>query len=249
MLHVERENNWVTRDAIRSHFQPPVMEEEPRVCSKKGCHQELPSAAEYVFRLCEKCRAKARAAKQKQAQRERERAADQRGNEPGTPSTTVPSSETQLSATATTNSNFQSLSSVSSGPIPYLNAHAHDQRSRTKTVNVTNCQFWPFEHTRDFFWHYQLLRAVGPPPSYLGLPGDIYVDQTPDNYQLFGKTFTSGWLKWAGPSETRNLVVHPHQPSRFLWCSTKHSHIGWVLRTEIESGRLSLILDIICLSH
>ena len=209
------------------------MEDDTRVCSKKGCHTELPPADSYSFRLCESCRAKARLAKQKQIQRGKEKAAEQRSNGSATPvSTTISLPNQTQSISAVSNSTVTHNLSAS---LPYPIHYSLEQFRRPQgLVTWSTCGFWPFDN--DFFVPFSLIKGLGPPPVFLGLLGDVYLDVTQDCCQFYGRTL-QGWTVWPGPNDTKNLILHPCYSNRVLWCSVSNSSFGWLPTTNVASGQ------------
>lgn len=81
--------------------------------------------------------------------------------------------------------------------------------------------------------HFVEFRCASAPPSDIGHPGDVWIDLTPDRLGLYAKS-AADWRKWPGLLVQNDLlVVHPHVPSRILWC-TKH-RVTWLERKFILS--------------
>jgi hypothetical protein len=67
-------------------------------------------------------------------------------------------------------------------------------------------------------------RGRGPPPADIGLPGDIFLDLTPNKPALFART-EGVWFQWVGRYTTESqLIAHPHLEDRFLSVA---SNVGW----------------------
>src|SRR5882762_6426239 len=68
---------------------------------------------------------------------------------------------------------------------------------------------------------YCRLSGLGPPPSDIGRPGDIYLDKSPKSFALYGRDQME-WSIWPGP---QSLFKHPTIHDRCLWCSVER--IAW----------------------
>ncbi|KAJ7587492.1 hypothetical protein C8J56DRAFT_890403 [Mycena floridula] len=73
--------------------------------------------------------------------------------------------------------------------------------------------------------------GIGPPEQTLGNSGDVYLDLTPQAYELYGKT-NRGWVKFQPDLEAGNpMIPHPNYPSMYLWAQygpNGHAIMGWI---------------------
>ena len=83
-------------------------------------------------------------------------------------------------------------------------------------------------------WH-----GVGPPPPQLGVPGDVYIDTTEGQEELYAKDIdcflsengTGGWTRWKGPTTAKKAIKHPSVVSRYLECNGRM--VGWVSERQL----------------
>jgi hypothetical protein len=91
------------------------------------------------------------------------------------------------------------------------------------------------------------------PPDYLGWLGDIYVDVTPSNPKLYGKTLdpsssggetkSSGktvWKKWLGSHASVNVKHHLHPEQRVFRASKK---TGWMKEADGKKKKVLGLSD------
>jgi hypothetical protein len=80
--------------------------------------------------------------------------------------------------------------------------------------------------------------GLGRPPDDVGLPGDIWVDRTPEVCQLFlhGR---AGWTPWLARHLVNcTLIPHPYVPTRVLWVTSEA--IMWCDRGTARKQWVSL---------
>lgn len=86
------------------------------------------------------------------------------------------------------------------------------------------CNLRTFHKLKQLYGFSEFL-GTGPPALDYGLPGDIYLDLSPENMTLYAR-LENAWEPWRGPDDTTNLVCHPEHRDRCLWCNGET--YGWV---------------------
>jgi hypothetical protein len=98
--------------------------------------------------------------------------------------------------------------------------------------------------------NYTVYHGQGPPPRGTGNPGDIYVNRSPEGYQLF--VFYDTWVEWRGIYRSRQdwekehlsnkhtahrslPFAHPADPGRTIWCT--RNGVKWYTKATFCSGR------------
>lgn len=107
---------------------------------------------------------------------------------------------------------------------------------KVESASITNNRFFTPDGSGKCVT-YSIINGVGEPSADLGLIGDIYLDLTPDHYQLYGKS-NHGWVIWSTAGEIANLVTHPQYPELILWCSVKYFAMGWLPQDRLTVGEL-----------
>ncbi|KAJ7589016.1 hypothetical protein C8J56DRAFT_29422 [Mycena floridula] len=193
------------------------MDVNTRLCTRQGCGAILEEI--YTFKLCEKCRTKARIAKQNQTKRKRDKLVRKTQVQPKSFDSSEASSSPSPIPPQTYIPEIPPVSAIPQCSFP---------------MTWSTCTFKQSDEP-ELYVSYSLLRGFGIPPARLGLPGDIFLDLSPDNHQLYGKTLGSGWLRWLGSNDFYNLVVHPEYTNRILWCDKQRCSIGWLRIDTIEA--------------
>lgn len=104
--------------------------------------------------------------------------------------------------------------------------------STTTVYDPHNVRYQPSvkSHARACFDEYQ---NPSKPLVDMGLPGDIWVDTTPDSLSLHSRMHDGqGWALWAGLDE-ESMLEHPVIKDRFLWLTTQ-MEFQWVPRDYVS---------------
>ncbi|KAJ7578720.1 hypothetical protein C8J56DRAFT_355435 [Mycena floridula] len=171
-------------------------------------------------RLCDGCRSKARVAKQEQMKRQRDKEPEKFKSRSKSSSSTKNSSSSTSATPQSVVSPITPASTMAPSYFPPL-------------VTWSTCTFRQSDDS-DIYVTYSLLRGFTTPPPYIGLAGDIFLDLTHQNHQMYGKTL-HGWMRWLGSNDLQNLIIHPQYLNRVLWCDKQLCSIGWLRKETIKA--------------